>query len=161
MMLAGASAVAMASPVMLRGFELLEDLLREFSDYLSRQNLRAADLIGRAADQRKSFADMPLRTDNWRNYVPKTCRALNVSAFAECSHEAREARSRVAPPSDCARTAGKRRLGPSDDDGSAYATFSSACGAAMFNSPAALRLIIVRISASENCRSSSCRTIER
>ena len=27
--------------------------------------------IGRAADQRKTFADMPLRTDNWRNYVPK------------------------------------------------------------------------------------------
>ena len=71
MMLAGASAVAMASPVMLRGFDLLEDLLREFSDYLARQNLRAADLIGRAADQRKTFADMPLRTDNWRKYVPK------------------------------------------------------------------------------------------
>jgi dihydroorotate dehydrogenase (NAD+) catalytic subunit len=71
MMLAGASAVAMASPVMLRGFEVLEDSLREFAGYLERQNLRAADLIGRAADQRKSFAEMPLRTDNWRNYVPK------------------------------------------------------------------------------------------
>jgi dihydroorotate dehydrogenase (NAD+) catalytic subunit len=72
MMLAGASAVAMASPVMLRGFELLETSLREFSDYLAKKNLRAADLIGRAADQRKTFADMPLRTDNWRNYVPKS-----------------------------------------------------------------------------------------
>jgi dihydroorotate dehydrogenase len=72
MMLAGASAVAMASPVMLRGFGLLEDSLRDFSAYLARQNLRATDLIGRAADQRKSFAEMPLRTDNWRNYVPKT-----------------------------------------------------------------------------------------
>ena len=71
MMLAGASAVAMASPVMLRGFGLLEDSLRDFSGYLSRHNLRAADLIGRAADQRKTFADMPLRTDNWRKYVPK------------------------------------------------------------------------------------------
>jgi dihydroorotate dehydrogenase (NAD+) catalytic subunit len=71
MMLAGASAVAIASPVMLRGFELLETSLSEFSAYLSRQNLRAADLIGRAADQRKSFAEMPLRTDNWRNYVPQ------------------------------------------------------------------------------------------
>ena len=71
MMLAGASAVAMASPVMLRGFGLLEESLSEFSGYLSRQNLRAADLIGRAADQRKSFGEMPLRVDNWRNYVPK------------------------------------------------------------------------------------------
>lgn len=70
MMLAGASAVAMASPVMLRGFEVIEDSLREFTDYLSRQNLSAAGLIGRAADRRKTFADMPLRTDNWRNYVP-------------------------------------------------------------------------------------------
>lgn len=72
MMLAGASAVAIASPVMLRGFELLESALREFADYLARKNLRAADLIGRAADQRKTFADMPLRRDNWRNYVPST-----------------------------------------------------------------------------------------
>jgi len=70
MMLAGASAVAIASPVMLRGFELLESALREFSDYLARKNLRAADLVGRAADQRKTFAEMPLRRDNWRNYVP-------------------------------------------------------------------------------------------
>ena len=71
MMLAGACAVAMASPVMLRGFELLEASLREFSEYLMAQNLNAADLIGRAADQRKTFAEMPLRTDNWRRYVPK------------------------------------------------------------------------------------------
>jgi dihydroorotate dehydrogenase len=71
MMLSGASAVAMASPVMLRGFGLLEDSLREFSDYLTAHKLRAADLIGRAADQRKTFADMPLKTDNWRNYVPR------------------------------------------------------------------------------------------
>jgi dihydroorotate dehydrogenase (NAD+) catalytic subunit len=71
MMLSGASAVAMASAVQLRGFELLEDSLKDFSSYLERQNLRAGDLIGRAADQRKSFGDMPLRTDNWRNYVPK------------------------------------------------------------------------------------------
>jgi dihydroorotate dehydrogenase (NAD+) catalytic subunit len=71
MMLSGASAVAMASAVQLRGFGLLEDSLKDFSAYLERQNLRAADLVGRAADQRKTFADMPLRTDNWRNYVPK------------------------------------------------------------------------------------------
>jgi dihydroorotate dehydrogenase (NAD+) catalytic subunit len=72
MMLSGASAVAMASPVMLRGFGLLEDSLRDFSAYLAKQNLNAADLIGRAADQRKAFVDMPLRVDNWRRYVPKT-----------------------------------------------------------------------------------------
>jgi dihydroorotate dehydrogenase (NAD+) catalytic subunit len=33
--------------------------------------LDAADLIGRAADGRKTFAEMPPRPDNWRNYIPK------------------------------------------------------------------------------------------
>jgi dihydroorotate dehydrogenase (NAD+) catalytic subunit len=31
--------------------------------------MTAVELIGRAADQRKTFADMPLRTDNWRKYI--------------------------------------------------------------------------------------------
>lgn len=70
MMLAGASAVEMASAVMLRGFEVLPRALAEFCDYLVAKQLTARDLIGRAADQRKSFAAMPLRTDNWKNYVP-------------------------------------------------------------------------------------------
>ena len=70
MMLAGASAVEMSSPVMLRGFELLSDALREFTAYLERKNVTAASLIGRAADQRKTFPQMPLRTDNWKKYTP-------------------------------------------------------------------------------------------
>jgi dihydroorotate dehydrogenase (NAD+) catalytic subunit len=69
MMLAGASAVAMASPVMLRGSDLLRDALQEFDSYLRRKDLSASDLVGCAADKRKTFADMPLRPDNWRNYV--------------------------------------------------------------------------------------------
>lgn len=72
MMLAGASAVGMASPVMLRGFGVLSDALREFADYLDTKGLRARDLVGHAADRRKAFAAMPLKTDNWRNYVPQT-----------------------------------------------------------------------------------------
>jgi dihydroorotate dehydrogenase len=70
MMLAGASAVAMASPVMLRGCDLLSDALQEFDAYLRRKDLTASDLVGCAADKRKTFAEMPLRPDNWRNYVP-------------------------------------------------------------------------------------------
>jgi dihydroorotate dehydrogenase (NAD+) catalytic subunit len=49
----------------------LEQSLRELSDYLSAHKLRASDLIGRAADQRKTFGEMPLVTDNWKRYVPK------------------------------------------------------------------------------------------
>ena len=70
MMLAGASAVAMASPVMLRGYDVLAEALAEFDGFLERKNITAADVIGQAADRRKTFADMPTRTDNWRNYCP-------------------------------------------------------------------------------------------
>lgn len=70
MMLAGASAVQMASAVMLRGYGVLSDALAEFERYLGEKNIAAADLIGRAADSRKTFADMPPRPDNWRNYIP-------------------------------------------------------------------------------------------
>jgi dihydroorotate dehydrogenase (NAD+) catalytic subunit len=71
MMLAGATAVAMASPVMLRGYGLLSVALAEFEAYLARKGVSATDLIGRAADRRKAFAEMPMRPDNWRRYVPQ------------------------------------------------------------------------------------------
>jgi dihydroorotate dehydrogenase len=70
MLLAGASAVAIASPVMLRGFDLLSQALADLDSYLARKGVSATELIGRAADQRKTFAQMPMRPDNWRNYVP-------------------------------------------------------------------------------------------
>lgn len=74
MMLAGASAVEMSSPVMWRGFELLSQSLQDFEAYLTRKNITALDLIGKAADARKTFAQMPLKQDNWMNYVPACVR---------------------------------------------------------------------------------------
>lgn len=71
MMLAGASAVEIASAVMLRGFDVLSDAVAELEAYLARKGVSAHELIGRAADRRKSFAEMPLRQDNWRRYVPQ------------------------------------------------------------------------------------------
>ena len=71
LMLAGASAVGMASEIMLRGWQVIPDALAELDGYLARKSLSAAELIGRAADARKSFADMPLVPDNWRRYVPE------------------------------------------------------------------------------------------
>jgi dihydroorotate dehydrogenase (NAD+) catalytic subunit len=71
MMLAGASAVQMASSVMLRGFGALAAALAEFRNYPISKELSARDLIGRAADQRQSFAAMPMRSDHWRNYIPQ------------------------------------------------------------------------------------------
>jgi dihydroorotate dehydrogenase (NAD+) catalytic subunit len=69
MMLAGASAVEMASAVMLRGAPVLSAALEELSAYLQRKRMTAAELVGVAADRRKTFADMPLRTNNWKKYV--------------------------------------------------------------------------------------------
>ncbi|THD57544.1 MAG: dihydroorotate dehydrogenase [Bradyrhizobium sp.] len=69
MMLAGASAVEMASAVMLRGAPVLASALEELHVYLQRKGMTAAELVGVAADQRKTFADMPLRTNNWKKYV--------------------------------------------------------------------------------------------
>jgi dihydroorotate dehydrogenase (NAD+) catalytic subunit len=69
MMLAGASAVQMSSPVMIRGAAALSTALAEFETYLKRKNLNAADLIGVAADRRVSFPQRPLKTDNWKKYV--------------------------------------------------------------------------------------------
>ena len=71
MMLAGASAVQMASAVQLRGYDVLSDALAEFESYAARKNVTALELIGRAADARKSFADMPPKPGNWRNYLPR------------------------------------------------------------------------------------------
>ncbi|HZR72685.1 hypothetical protein [Bradyrhizobium sp.] len=70
-MLAGASAAEMSSPVMLRGFDLIERSLAELRDYLTRKTIDAEGLIGRAADARKTFAEMPTLDGNWRNYVPQ------------------------------------------------------------------------------------------
>lgn len=70
MMLAGASAVQMSSPVMLRGFGLLSEALLELEQYLIRKSIHATDLTGLAADARKGFHEMPLRPDNWKKFVP-------------------------------------------------------------------------------------------
>jgi dihydroorotate dehydrogenase (NAD+) catalytic subunit len=69
MMLAGASAVELASQVMLRGSSVLSAAVAELDAYLARKRMNATDLIGVAADQRKTFPEMPLRTDNWRRYI--------------------------------------------------------------------------------------------
>src|SRR5262245_5580019 len=69
MMLAGASAVQMTSAVMIRGAETLAGALAEFQSYLQRKSLNATELIGVAADRRRTFQAMPLKTGNWKSYV--------------------------------------------------------------------------------------------
>lgn len=69
MMLAGGSAVEMASAVMLRGAPVLSSALEELDNYLKHKGMTAAELVGMAADRRKTFPEMPLRTNNWKKYV--------------------------------------------------------------------------------------------
>lgn len=71
MMLAGAHAAQIASAAMLRGFDVLSDAVKDFESYLARKKLSAQDLIGRAADARKTFAELPPLQGEWKQYVPK------------------------------------------------------------------------------------------
>src|SRR4051812_19650364 len=64
MMLAGATAVEIASSVQLRGYSVLSSAVAEFERYLVDKGMSAMDLIGCAADARKSFADMLPKPDN-------------------------------------------------------------------------------------------------
>jgi dihydroorotate dehydrogenase (NAD+) catalytic subunit len=54
---------------MIRGTETLSSALAQFQSYLERKSLNASDLIGVAADRRRSFQAMPLQTGNWKKYV--------------------------------------------------------------------------------------------
>lgn len=69
-MLAGASAVGMASAVMLRGYDVIGESIAELDNYCSGRGQSAAELIGRAADARKAFADMPELDMHWAHFVP-------------------------------------------------------------------------------------------
>jgi dihydroorotate dehydrogenase (NAD+) catalytic subunit len=53
----------------LRGYGVRPDAIG-LTLYLARKSVTAFDLIGRAADHRKTFTGSPVRQDNWRNYVP-------------------------------------------------------------------------------------------
>jgi len=70
MMLAGASAVGMASEVMLRGWDVLSRAVADLDAYCEAKSMAARDLVGRAADARKRFADMPELDERWRDHIP-------------------------------------------------------------------------------------------
>jgi dihydroorotate dehydrogenase (NAD+) catalytic subunit len=72
MMLAGAHAVEIATAAMLRGLQVLSEAVAELERYLGGKGVNARDLIGRAADARRSFASLPPLPDNWKRYVPES-----------------------------------------------------------------------------------------
>ena len=70
MLLAGASAVGLTSEVMLRGWGVISQAVADLDAYCVAKGLTVADLIGRAADARKTFAQMPPLNDEWRHFIP-------------------------------------------------------------------------------------------
>jgi len=68
-LLAGASEVQASSAIFTGGFEVITRMLAEFSGYLDRKGMSAADLVGRAADQLGSYAQQQSRPDYWTSFV--------------------------------------------------------------------------------------------
>lgn len=70
MLLSGASAVGMASAVMMRGYAAITESLADLDRWLAEKDLTAIEAIGISADRRKSFAEMPLIGEHWRKFIP-------------------------------------------------------------------------------------------
>jgi dihydroorotate dehydrogenase len=68
-LLSGASAVQVTSAVLTGGFGVVTRMVEDFSNYLDRKELSAADLIGRAADQIGTYAQQESRPDYWKRFV--------------------------------------------------------------------------------------------
>jgi dihydroorotate dehydrogenase len=60
-MLAGASAVQVATAVIVRGFGVLGAMLDELAAYLERQGLDARDIVGEAADAAMSYEEVAVQ----------------------------------------------------------------------------------------------------
>ncbi|MRX49396.1 dihydroorotate dehydrogenase [Paracoccus sp. S-4012] len=77
MMLAGATAVGLSSAVMMRGFGVLSDAVAALQAYCDTRALPAAGLIGRAADARRRFSDLPVLDNVWRHHIPRAAGAAH------------------------------------------------------------------------------------
>jgi dihydroorotate dehydrogenase len=68
-LLAGASAVQASSAIFTGGFPVIGRMLQEFSDYLDRKGLSAAELIGLAADRLGTYQQQESRPGYWTRFV--------------------------------------------------------------------------------------------
>ncbi len=67
-LLAGASAVEMASAVLSDGTQVLSAAIKRVEDYLQSRDTQVSQLIGKAAKVKK-FADMPNQEKPWKQFV--------------------------------------------------------------------------------------------
>jgi dihydroorotate dehydrogenase (NAD+) catalytic subunit len=68
--LAGASGVELLSLVMHQGFGALTRVITELDALLAARGMIFAEIVGRAADALRSYADQPEIPDRWRDFVP-------------------------------------------------------------------------------------------
>ena len=61
-LLAGASAVQIATSVISEGFEALERMTGELTDYLEGQGVAASAIVGEAADSSMSYEEAAVRS---------------------------------------------------------------------------------------------------
>jgi len=74
MVLSGATAVGLSSAVMMRGFDVLSNAVATITHYCQDKGTSVLDLVGRAADARQRFSDMPALDHVWRNHIPHAAR---------------------------------------------------------------------------------------
>jgi dihydroorotate dehydrogenase (NAD+) catalytic subunit len=68
-LLAGARAVQASSAIFTGGFPVINRMLEEFSAYLDRKGLSAAELIGQAADRVGTYQQQESRPGYWTRFV--------------------------------------------------------------------------------------------
>jgi len=70
LMLAGASAVQIASVIFLRGFAVIPEIVGELDRWLASASRTARDVTGFAADRLQSYAMQTDQRSAWRQFVP-------------------------------------------------------------------------------------------
>ncbi len=70
MLLAGASAAELSTAVLTSGYGVLDRSIAELDGWLDGHGENAGQIIGRAADQVKSYQELPMRPGFWREFVP-------------------------------------------------------------------------------------------
>jgi dihydroorotate dehydrogenase (NAD+) catalytic subunit len=69
-LLAGAAAVEMTSAVWLAGFDALSRARQELLGWLQQKDLTVSAVVGRAADELKSYGEQSEQAGRWRSLVP-------------------------------------------------------------------------------------------
>jgi len=71
MMLSGATGVQITSSIFTNGFEVISKSLSELTEYLESKGITATELIGQTADRVETYDAQNIRSEIWKEFVPK------------------------------------------------------------------------------------------